>query len=116
MSKLLMPSLLAAVVGLGTWLGSEASAGGATPASAETFVARPGDTVRVEGTPIACRIVRVRELDKRVAFDCRRGGPLAGTYGTLLTAREAAIVKFESATTARLVSVARHRGARESCG
>ena len=116
MSKLLMLSLLAAVVGLGTWLGAEAAAGGATRASTETFVARPGDRVRVEGTPIACRVVRVRELGKRVAFDCRRGGPLAGTYGTLLTAREAAIVKFESPTTARVVSVARHSGARESCG
>src|SRR4029453_11030328 len=103
-------------VGLRTRLESEESAGGATRASAETFVARPGDMVRVEGTPIACRIVRVRELDKRVAFDCRRGGPLAGTYGTLLTAREAVIVKFESATTARVVSVERQRGAHTSCG
>ena len=116
MRRLVTPSLLCAVVGLGVWLGASGVASGTAQVSAHILVARPGDKVLVGGTPIACRVVRVRELEKRVAFDCRRSGPLPGTYGTLLTKREAVLVKFESASEAKVVAFAPHSDQPRKCG
>jgi hypothetical protein len=85
-------------------------------ASARTVTVRLGDQVRVEGAPLGCRVVRMRELHGSVVVDCRRAGPLRGSYGTLLTAREAALVRFESSHTGRLVYIAKHQGAIHRCG
>ena len=115
MNRLLALLVLGTAIGLGVWLGSSVALGGARM-SAKTFVVRPGDRIRVLDVPIACRVVRVRELGSRVALDCRRGGPLAVTYGTLLTAREAALVDFESTHRAKIVAVARHGGDVRRCG
>ena len=114
MSRLIAVAALCTALGLGTWLGSGSAAGGAERPP-KTFVAHLGDEVRVPDTPIACRVVRVRELGRRVGLDCRRGGPLSGTYGTLLTAREAAVVRFESARVAKVISVATHDGEPRTC-
>jgi len=114
MSRLLALLVLGTAIGLGVWLGSSVALGGGH-ASAQTFIARPGDRIRVLDVPIACRVVRVRELGSRVALDCRRGGPLAGTYGTLLTAREAALVDFVSARRAKILAVAQHEGDMRRC-
>jgi len=102
-------------LGLGLGLGSSVALG-ETHVKAETFVARPGDRIRVLGAPIACRVARVPELDERVALDCRRGGPLATTYGTLLTAREAVLVDFEADRKAKIVAVGRHGAGVRTCG
>jgi hypothetical protein len=102
-------------LGLGSGLGSSVAFGGARTTE-ETFVARPGDRIRVLDAPIACRVAHIRQLGGRVALDCRRGGPLPATYGTLLTAREAAVVDFESAHSAKLVAVARHGVGVRRCG
>ena len=115
MSRLLALLVLGTAMGLGVWLGSSVALGGGQT-SAQTFVVRPGDRIRVLDVPMACRVVHVREFGNRVAFDCRRGGPLARTYGTLLTAREAALVDFESAHRAKVVAVARHSGDVRRCG
>ena len=115
MSRLLAVSILCAAVGLGVWLGSSVALGGERM-TGTTFVARPGDRIRVLDVPIACRVVHVREFGNRVALDCRRGGPLGVTYGTLLTEREAALVDFESAHRAKVVAVARHGGDVRRCG
>ena len=115
MNKLLAVSILCAAIGLGVWLGSSVALGGAR-VTGETFVVRPGDRIRVLDVPIACRVVHVRQLGGRVALDCRRGGPLAVTYGTLLTAREAALVDFESTHRAKIVAVARHGADARTCG
>lgn len=72
--------------------------------------ARLGDQIRVVDAPIGCRVVRMRQLGRRVAIDCRRAGSLRGTYGTLFTAREAALVHFESSRSAKRVAVAVHHG------
>jgi hypothetical protein len=112
MSKLLAVSIACVGIGLGVWAGSGAARGGA---SSETYVVRVGDRVRVLDVPIACRVVHVRELGRRVALDCRRGGPLAGTYGTLLTEREAALVDFETSRRAKVLAVARHDGDVHRC-
>ena len=115
MTKLLAVSILCAALGLGVLLGSSVASRGAHP-TGETFVVRLDDRIRVLGVPVACRVVRVRQLGNRVALDCRRGGRLAATYGTLLTAREAALVDFESTHRARFVAVARHGGEARTCG
>jgi len=115
MSRQLALLALGTAMGLCVWLGSSVALGGGDR-SAQTFIARPGDKIRVLGVPIACRVVHVREFGNRVALDCRRGGPLAVTYGTLLTAREAALVDFESAHRAKVVAVARHGGDVRRCG
>jgi hypothetical protein len=105
--RLIVVPVLCAAIGLGATLGT---ATGDTGVSARTLIVRPGDQIRVQGAPIACRVTRVRELGRRIALDCRRGGALAGTYGTLLTAREAAVVAFANTRTAKVVSIATHGG------
>jgi hypothetical protein len=68
-----------------------------------------GEIVKVAGTPIACA---VRRDAKQRAFDCRRLGPLAGTYGTLLTRTRVLVVRFHDDTTGTVVFSARHGSAR----
>jgi hypothetical protein len=111
-TRLLVVPVLCAALACGAWLGT---ATGDAGMPARTLVARPGDEVHVQGAPLACRVVRVRELGYRIALDCRRAGTLAGTYGTLLTAREAAVVAFANARTAKVVSIATHGGGVRRC-
>ena len=77
--------------------------------------ARLGDKIRVMDAPLGCRVVRMRQLGGRVVIDCRRAGSLGGTYGTLLTAREAVLVQFESSRVAKRVAVAVHEGESRRC-
>ena len=114
MSRLLAIPALGLAIALGAWLGS-GTAAGSERITAETFVTHVGDQVRVLDAPIACRVVRVRELGGRVALDCRRGGRLAGTYGTLLTTREAAVVRFKGSRNASVVALAKHDGELRRC-
>jgi hypothetical protein len=87
------------------------AAGAAAPAA--PIVLKVGDRVTVEGQPIGCRVART---DGHVVMDCRRGGPLAGTYGTLLTARGARVVRFRDNTVAKVVFTAEHGGGARACG
>jgi hypothetical protein len=112
---LALPALIAAVA-VGAWIGSSSVASGSTTASEAIFTVRVGDRIDVAGAQLACKVVRVPELGRRIAVDCRRGGPLPGTYGTLITARDAAVVKFESTRVAKLLFVARHEGEARKCG
>ena len=48
-------------------------------------------------------------------LDCRRGGPLAGTYGTMLSARRAQVVRFRSSSVAKVVFTATHGGGARRC-
>ena len=64
-----------------------------------------GDIVKVTGAPIGCI---VRQKDGYPALDCRRIGPLAGSYGTILTTRKVLVVRFESQRVAKVVFSARH--------
>jgi hypothetical protein len=116
MRKFLILPALCAVAGTGAWLGSATAAGTGSGVAAASIIVRPGDEVRVPNAAIACRVVRVREFGKRLGFDCRRGGPLAGTYGTVLTAREAALVEFQSSRTAKVVAIGKHSREAERCG
>jgi hypothetical protein len=64
-----------------------------------------GDIVKVAGAPIGCG-VRLQNGVK--ALDCRRIGPLRGTYGTILTGRRVLVVRFLNKTTATIVFSASH--------
>lgn len=79
------------------------------------FEVKPGDRIRVVGAPLGCRVARMKQLGGRIVVDCRRAGALSGTFGTLLSAREAVLVRFESRTTAKRVTVGTHERGAESC-
>ena len=64
-----------------------------------------GDIAKVTGAPIGCV---VRKQDGYPALDCRRIGPLAGSYGTILTSRRVLVVRFESQKLAKVVFSAHH--------
>jgi hypothetical protein len=62
---------------------------------------RLGDVVRVAGTAdVGCK---VRTHDGAPTLDCRRAGPLTGTFGAMLNRNEVLVVRFESAKTAKIV-------------
>ena len=70
-----------------------------------TIPVAQGDIVKVSGAPIGCV---VRRQDGYQALDCRRIGPLTGSYGTILTSRKVLVVRFENQRTAKVVFSARH--------
>jgi hypothetical protein len=74
-----------------------------------------GDRVRVDGAGIGCRVTRLSQYGGRTFLDCRRSGPLAGTYATLLGEREIAVIRFVKTRTAKVVFTARHRGGHLRC-
>jgi hypothetical protein len=90
-------------------------ASAAAQPSRTVLEARIGDTIRVVDAPMGCRVFRMRQLGGRVTMDCRRAGALRGTYGTLFTAREAVVVRFESKRVAKRVAVAVHGSAERRC-
>lgn len=75
-------------------------------------VLKVGDRVTVEGEPLGCRVAR---QGGHVVMDCRRGGPLGGTYGTMLSARRARVVRFHDNSVAKVVFTAEHGGAARRC-
>lgn len=77
-----------------------------------THVLREGDTVRVEGTAVGCQVAR-RGSD--LVVDCRRQGPLRGTYGTFFGERRLTVARFTSDDTARVVFTGRHGGRSRRC-
>ncbi len=85
-----------------------ADAAGGTP----PVVLKVGDRVAVEGQPMGCRVAR---QNGQTVMDCRRAGQLAGTYGTMLSARKAMVVRYRSDTVAKVVFTATHGGHARRC-
>jgi hypothetical protein len=85
------------------------AASGAQP---EPVVLKVGDRVAVEGQPMGCRVAR---QDGETVVDCRRAGKLAGSYGTMLSARKAMVVRYRSDTVAKVVYTATHGGGARRC-
>jgi len=112
MKRLLACSLAAAVVGTAFGAATGLAAHWRTGSAIEV---RPGDRIHVAGGRMGCRVVRMSELDGRVVIDCRRAGALEGSYGTLLTAREAILVRFVSPRTAKQVAVGVHERGMNRC-
>jgi hypothetical protein len=74
-----------------------------------------GDRFRVRGVGIGCRVAKIGELGGRTVVDCRRAGPLAGTYGAMVSEREVVVVRFRSGQQAKIVFEARHKGSSRRC-
>jgi hypothetical protein len=74
-----------------------------------------GDRFRVRGVGIGCRVANISELGGRTVVDCRRAGPLAGTYGAMVSEREVAVVQFRPGREAKIVFEARHKGSARRC-
>jgi hypothetical protein len=87
--------------------GADAASGTQQP-----IVLKVGDRVAVEGQPLGCRVAR---QDGQTVVDCRRAGKLAGSYGTMLSARKAMVVRYHSDTEAKVVFTATHRGGTRRC-
>jgi hypothetical protein len=94
---------------------SKGSVHASAPGSNRAVVLSVGDRFRVEGVPLGCRVTRLRAYGGRVFVDCRRGGLLAGTYGTLMSDREVMLVRFRDAHTAKVVFQAKHEGRSSKC-
>lgn len=110
MTRVLGASAVVTLIAASGWFASAAAHGSGT-----VLEARIGDTIQVVDAPLGCRVFRMRQLGGRVTIDCRKSGALPGTYGTLLTAREAVLIGFESNRTAKRVSVAVHDAAARRC-
>jgi hypothetical protein len=105
-------AVLVAAAGAGG--GVQLARGGTAAHGAPAIAIGEGDVVKVAGAPIGCIVRRENGLP---TLDCRRIGPLAGTYGTMLTARGVTVVRFLSGMSARVVFTARHRSLRaRTCG
>jgi hypothetical protein len=110
MRRVLVASAVMTLTGASGWFASAAAHG-----SGAVLEARVGDTVQVVGAPLGCRVLRERELGGRITIDCRKAGALAGTYGTLMTAREAVLIRFVSNRRAKRVAMAVHGSAARRC-
>ena len=110
MTRLLLLTIaVLALTVLGLALRGEGSARGDAKG---TVVMRVGDVMEVAGAPIGCQVVR---RSGRAVIDCRRGGRLAGTYGTLFDERRVRVTRFRSSDTAKVVFQAKHRGRARRC-
>jgi hypothetical protein len=99
----------------GAWL-AVARASATSGIAPRTIAVRAGDEIRVLGAPVGCRVAHMRGFEGRIVVDCRRTGRLRGTYGTLLSAREAGLVRFESNRTGKLLYRAAQHGSIRKCG
>ena len=87
----------------------------AVPARADApqaLVLHVGDRMVVDGAQLGCQVIR---RGGKAVLDCRRGGDLKGTYGTMLTERRAQVIRFRSSGEAKVVFTARHGGGARAC-
>jgi len=89
--------------------------GVADAARATTITVGVGDEIRVSGSKIGCRVTRLAGHGKRLYVECRRGGPLAGTYGTFFGRDDVLVVRFVDRNTARTVLAAQHDARAKRC-
>jgi hypothetical protein len=87
----------------------------ATASTSESFVASLGDRIRIEGTPVGCRVTRVAGHGRRAYIECRRTGTLKGTYGALFSGKDVLIARFLGPHKARVVYRASHSGPGRDC-
>lgn len=74
-----------------------------------------GDKVMVDEVPVGCRVTRLARYGNRVFLDCRRGGRLAGTYGTYFGKEDVLVVRFVGPRTAKVILHAHHDGEVKRC-
>ena len=89
--------------------------GGDAQAASDDVRVSLGETVHVEGAPVGCRVTRLARYGERVFLDCRRGGRLAGSYGTYFGEKDVLVVQFVGPRKAKTVLHARHEGEVTRC-
>ena len=97
--------------GLGAHLWGMREARAASPQGEPIFL-EVGDAVQVSGAPVGCKVI-ARNGGK--VLDCRIAGPLAGSYGTLMTGKRLQVVRFRNASVAKVVFEATHHGGFRLC-
>ena len=98
-------------VGVGVHLWSVRSAG-AEPSQGGPIVLQVGDIVQVSGAPVGCKVIARNGGE---FLDCRISGPLAGSYGTLMTGKRLQVVRFRNARVAKVVFDATQHGGFKVC-
>jgi len=85
---------------------------GAKSAGGAPIVLHIGDTIQLAASPVGCK-AGVRSGVK--TLDCRVAGPLAGSYGTLMSGGRVLVIRFRTARTAKVVFEATQRGYAKTC-
>jgi len=85
---------------------------GAGPTQATPVMLDTGETMQVSGAPLGCRVIIPNGVK---TLDCRVAGPLAGSYGTLLSGARLQVVRFRSAHVAKVVFIATQHGGSRTC-
>jgi hypothetical protein len=96
-------------------LGIARTGGDAGAAASDDVLVSLGDTVHVTEAPVGCRVTRLSRYGNRLFLDCRRGGRLAGSYGTYFGARDVLVVRFVGPRKAKVVLHARHQDEADKC-
>ena len=78
----------------------------------QPVILETGGVVQVSGAPLACRVIVPNGVK---TLDCRVAGSLAGSYGTLMTARRLQVVRFRNVRVAKVVFVATQHGGFRVC-
>jgi hypothetical protein len=89
---------------------------GARASVGESTVLTLGDRIRLDRAPVGCRVTRLAGHGRQAFVDCRRAGPLSGTYGTYFGESKVLVVRYLDAHTARVVFRARQERRAERCG
>ena|SRR5947208_672924 len=71
-----------------------------------------GDSFQIAGAPVGCKVI-ARSAGK--SLDCRIAGPVAGSYGTLMSATHLNVVRFRSGRVAKVVFTATQHGGFRIC-
>jgi hypothetical protein len=71
-----------------------------------------GDSFQVAGAPVGCKVIAG---GGGKLLDCRIGGRLRGSYGTLMSATRLRVVRFTSDRVAKVVFTATQHGGFRVC-
>jgi hypothetical protein len=112
--RLLMLVVLVVALGLALARPAETASGSAQTTEDELLL-EVGDIVRVGDAAVGCKVTRSSAFSGQKILDCRRAGPLSGTYGALLGDRKLLVVRFGDERVARVVFTATHKKSFSKC-
>jgi hypothetical protein len=114
--QVLIGVILVIAVGFAAWWpGGTRSAGAQPRYGSREIPIDLGDVVRVKGGAVGCRVTRRAGFPGQKLLDCRRAGPLRGTFGVFMGPRKLLVVRFEERGVARVVFSGTHEGASATC-
>jgi hypothetical protein len=108
--------LVVVVIALGLALARPAeTASGSAQTAEDELLLDVGDIVRVGDGAVGCKVTRSSAFSGQKILDCRRAGPLSGTYGALLGDRKLLVVRFRDGQVAKVVFTATHKRSFSRC-